>query len=209
MVRLAGVVLLMILLFQGTCLSQDIRATTEDGRNVVLKKDGTYSFVEPSKTPVSTGKQLSYVKPAKSTAVFRPKGDKFLVWYDPSLWQEKKDGKSDKPSFRHKDGDIGAMVLAERIQIPLSTLKDLAIDNAREAAPDARVVSQENRVVNGRTVLCMKIQGTIQGIGFVYLGYYYAGQGGLIQHLTYAPLNLFSEYEKDMTDFLNGLVIND
>jgi hypothetical protein len=100
------------------------------------------------------------------------------------------------------------VVLAERVEMSLEDLKEMAIANAREAAPDIRVIFEENRVVNGKNVLCMKMQGTTQGIRFVYYGYYNAGNAGVIQHLTYAPANLFSEYESVMTEFLNGLVIN-
>ncbi|HEY1406371.1 MAG TPA: hypothetical protein VF857_07165, partial [Spirochaetota bacterium] len=72
-----------------------------------------------------------------------------------------------------------------------------------------RVIQEENRVVNGKNILCMKMQGTIDGIDFMYYGYYYAGKAGVIQHITFAPSNLFSEYEPDMLNFLNGLVINE
>jgi hypothetical protein len=202
-----GVVILAVLL-HGVCYGQDTRATTEDGRKVILKKDGSYKFVDSPK-PSTVKSPASYQKPEKATAVFMPKGDRFLIWYDPSVWRhEKKSSDSDKPSFEHRDGDIGAVVLAERVEMSLEDLKEMAIANAREAAPDIRVIFEENRVVNGKNVLCMKMQGTTQGIRFVYYGYYYAGKAGVIQHLTYAPANLFSEYESVMTEFLNGLVIN-
>jgi hypothetical protein len=55
----------------------------------------------------------------------------------------------------------------------------------------------------------MKLEGTIEGVQFVYYSYYYAGKAGTVQLLTYTSQNLFSEFEPEMTEFLNGLVIND
>lgn len=207
MKRLILVAILIVFMSQGFCFAQDMRATTEDGRKVILKKDGTYRVVESPK-PSALGSQ-AYQKPVKATAVCKPKGDRFLIWYDPSVWREEDTTNSTKPSFIHKDGDIRAVDIAERIETSIEALKEIAVNNARQAAPDARVTFEENRVVNGKNLLCMKIEGTIKGIKFVYLSYYYAGRAGIIQHITYAPANLFSEYETDMTNFLNGLVINE
>ena len=106
------------------------------------------------------------------------------------------------------DGDGYAIVIAERLQMPLEGLRDLALNNARNAAPDAQIVSQETRRVNGRDVMVLQIRGTLQAIRFVYLGYYYAGPEGTIQLLTYTAANLFDEYKPQFEQLLDGLTIN-
>ena len=208
MTKFLYVLLFVMILFGGLSFSQDMPATTEDGRKVILKKDGSWQFYDASKSSL-TDTSGSYQKSEKSTSVFNAKGDKFLVWFNPLKWHQKKPADSDKPSFEHKDGDIGALVLAERITMSPEAFRELVIKNAQNAAPDAKVTYEETRIVNGKKVLCLKMDGTIQGIQFVYYGYYYAGQAGVIQLLTYTSRNLFSEYESEMTEFLNGLVIND
>jgi hypothetical protein len=208
MIRLIPAVILTVFLFQGFCFAQDLRATTEDGRKVILKNDGTYLILETTKAS-SSRSQGSYQKPEKATAVSKPKGDKFLVWYDPTVWREEDPSSSKKPGFVHKDGDIQAVVIAERVEMSIEALRELAINNARHAAPDAKVTYEDNRWVNGKNMLCMKIEGTVKGARFVYWSYYYAGKAGVIQHVTFAPANLFPEYESEMTSFLNGLVINE
>jgi hypothetical protein len=60
---------------------------------------------------------------------------------------------------------------------------------------------------NGKEILCMKIDGTIEQIPFRYYGYYYGGKQGTIQLLTYTGQGLFEKYEADFLDFLNGLEI--
>jgi hypothetical protein len=175
----------------------------------LYKAMATDKSTESPKPPLDKNPS-THQKPKKSTVVFKPKGDRFLVWYDPSVWRPQKESSDpDKTSFTHKDGDVGVIVIAERVEIPLETLKEVAINNAMEAAPDMKVTFEENRVVNGRNILCMKMQGTVQSIKFNYDSYYYAGKAGVIQCITYAPNNLYREYESDMSDFLDGLVINE
>ncbi len=208
MLRSLLIVVCITILTEGLAFSGVLRAVSEDGRKVLLKEDGTYTFVDSQKSSLP-GNAASYRKPDNATIVFKPKGDRFLIWYDPTIWHEKKSSESDKPTFVHKDGDIGAMVIAERVSMSLKALKEMVIKSAREAAPDARITHEETRRVNGRNILCLRMQGTIDGIEFVYYGYYYAGKAGVIQHITFAPSNLFAEYEPDMLNFLNGLIIND
>lgn len=208
MTRFFCVLIFILFLLQGVCFSKDMRATTEDGRTVVLKKDGTWKFADIPKPPLP-GQEGSYQKAENSTNVFKAKGG-FLIWFDPSKWsQEEKSDDPSKTTFDFKDGDLYAMVIAERFALTIDALKGAAIKNAKEVAPDTKVTFEESRTVNGKKVLCMRMEGTIDGIQFVYYGYYYAGKAGTIQLLTYTSPNLYSEYEAEMTEFLNGLVISD
>src|SRR6266540_5560840 len=203
MTKFLCVLFFILILFEGLGFSQDIPATTEDGRKVILKKNGSWEFYSASKPSLAnTGD--SYQKSEESTSVFKAKGDKFQVWFNPLTWQEKRSDASDKPTFVHKDGDVYAMVIAERFAMAPEALKDLAIKNALKVAPDTKVTHEENRIVNGKNVLCMRMEGTIQGIQFTYYGYYYAGKSGIVQLITYTAQNLYSEYESEMTSFLNG-----
>jgi len=203
-----SIILSILILSGGICFAQDIPAITADGRTVILKDDGSWSYSSPSRT-IKTGTSRSYNKTEKATTVFNAKGEKLQVWYNPLKWRQKKSDESDKPTFVHKDGDLYGMVIAERFAMSPEALKEMAIKNALNAAPDARVVYEENRVVNGKKVLCMRIEGTIEGVQFIYYSYYYAGKAGIVQLITYTAQNLFTEYEAEMTEFLNGLIIND
>ncbi len=208
MTKSLGALLFVLVLFPGYGFSQDISATTEDGRKVLLKKDGTWKFYDAPK-PAAARAIGPYQKSKDSTSVFKARGDTFQIWFNPLKWRQKRTADSDKPKFEHKDGDVYAMILAERFAMAPDALKELAVRNALNAAPDARVTREENREVNGKKVLCMRMEGTIEGVQFVYYGYYYAGKGGIVQLITFTSRNLYAEYEKEMTEFLNGLVIND
>ncbi len=198
-----------VMLLAGTVsVAQSIEATTTDGRKVLLKADGTWQFVQ--NTDVSAGRAAtSFGKPGASAASLTLKGQRFVIWYDSSRWIQQTSDDPSRFEFSHKDGDVYAVVIAERIPMRPELLRDMAIRNAQEASPDAKVIFDESRVVNGTELQCMKIQGTIEGINFIYYGYYYTGNAGTIQVLTFTSSNLFAEYEQQMLDFLNGTVVQE
>jgi hypothetical protein len=196
----------IMVLFQGLGYAQDIRAKTENGRDVILKSNGTWVFVDAGKTSPDSG---AFQKSEKATSVFTAKGGKFSVWFDPSKWTQGESEKTGRTTFRHVDGDVYGLLIYERIGMTLPGLKEIAIDNAKKAAPDAKVTYEEKREVNGKEILCMRIAGTIKGVNFIYNGYYYAGKEGSIQFITYTSENLFQEYEPAMTELLNGLVFGE
>jgi hypothetical protein len=80
------------------------------------------------------------------------------------------------------------------------------LENARSAAPDVRIIKEEYRTVNGIKLLMIQMQGTIQGINFVYFGYYYSYSGGTVQLLAYTSKQIFDEKEQELEEFLNGFV---
>jgi hypothetical protein len=77
-----------------------------------------------------------------------------------------------------------AMIIAERIEIPLGEIRQIALQNAREAAPDAKIIEEGRRRVNGADVLLLRMEGKASGIAFTYLGYYYGGPAGTVQVVT-------------------------
>jgi len=180
----------------------------------ICEGTGEFTRSAPVMEPAGSGSKSSSVpkrvlnqRSNKSTRVFKTKGNKFAIWYDPSKWtQQKPDGI--KVTFNHKDGDLYAMVIAERISTKPDVLKETVLSKARESAPDTKVTLEENRVMNGKTILCMRLEAELQGIQFVYYGYFYTGKEGTIQVLTYTTQNLYHEYESEMIEFLNGFTIN-
>ena len=137
------------------------------------------------------------------------KGGKVFFFFDPSKWTQTKSDEPNKATFELREGDVYGMLIAERMNVPISTLREVAIKNARSAAPDVKVIKEENRTVNGVNLLCMQMEGTIEGIQFTYYGYYYAGKAGSIQLLTYTAQNLFQESQAEMAEFLNGLEVRE
>tara|TARA_B110000091_G_scaffold109341_1_gene118544 strand:- start:682 stop:1020 length:339 start_codon:yes stop_codon:yes gene_type:complete len=111
--------------------------------------------------------------------------------------------------FDLKNGDLYAMIIPEKAEIPLLSLRELAISNAKDVAVDVKVDSEEYRTVNGIKVLMLQMSGTTQGVKFKYYSYYYSSSKGVVQVVTYTSLNLFESYKNKMEKFLNGFVVLD
>ena len=197
--------LLLVFIVGSTVLGQtQIKARTESGKEVILLPDGTWKYApEPTKDAPRVVN-----KPVGATTLYKAPRGSFGIWYDDTKWLLKKEpDDSGRVQFKLKRGDAYALILIEEIGIPLATLKEAAFENAKAAAPDARIIFEESRTVNKQEVLCMKIDGTVKGIPFRYYGYYYGGKQGSIQLLTFTGQEIFAKYEQDLTEFLNGLEI--
>jgi hypothetical protein len=98
------------------------------------------------------------------------------------------------------------LVITENLDLSLTSLANIALQNAREAAPDIKVTDKEYRMVNGKQVLMMRMVGTIQDIRFSYLGYYYTAPGISIQYLVYSSDTFMDENLSSVEELLNGFV---
>jgi len=197
--------ILLLLGMSSIVWAATIEATTSDGKKVILKPDGTWSYVQqPQATPTSD----RFEKPAAATEVLRSKKGFCEIWYDPKKW---KPVPASNPAAEfeliHDSQEANAMVITERIAMPLSALKKVALTNARKVAPDVAIEWEQERTVNGAPVIAMRLAGTTEGIKFKYFGYYWSGQAGILQVVSYTGANLFDEFRADCTDLLNGLVI--
>ena len=149
-----------------------------------------------------------FMRDSRSSFLVKSKKIPVGVWVNPKEWSftSKTSNSASELEFQSKDKDIYGMLITEEIEIPLETLADIAFKNAQSAAPDIEVKSKEYRTVNGLKVLMMQLEGTIQGIRFVYFGYYYSSEKGTVQFISYTSASLFNKYKDDIEEFLNGFV---
>jgi len=193
-------------------VSQQIKATTEDGRQVLLNTDGTWVYThKQDPAPKKDNQSNHFFKPKSATVLLKGKRVTYGLWYDNSKWivDQVIDNASAEFELTHVQGDRYMVIIPERITIPLDTLKMAALANAKKVAPDIEVVQEEARIVNDHKILCMKLNATIQGIPVSYVNYYYSGKVGAVQLMAYTGQNLFEEYKQDLFDLLNGFEIYD
>ena len=201
-------VTILVLLAATSYASQ--KAITDKGEEVILHDDGTWEYSDKEKKPtktIETSKE-KFEKPKSSSFLLKSTKNNSAYWINTDKWSfEKATGNpAAEYQFKLKGKDLYAMAITEGIEVSLESLADLALTNARNAAPDAKIRTQEYRVVNGNKVIYMEISGTIQGIKFTYLGYYYSDASGSTQLTTYTASNLVDKYKSEINDFLNGLV---
>lgn len=177
---------------------------------VVPASAATAEVVKTSGAPaeVKAPEKGAYVKPPSAKAMVESKNGNVVVWYDPTKWMVGSggDGEAAEFEFTHKKGDGTALLISERIEIPMSKVKDVVLGNAGEGA---KVVFEDKRVVNGMPVVCLKMTARPEDIPFSYYGYYYAGKAGFVQLVTFSTDNLFDEYAPDFKELLNGMEIKE
>jgi len=194
-------------LFSINCIAQT-SAVTSNGDEVVLYNDGTWKYVNKTaeeSTEIKTNK-TEFVKDKDATFLVKSTVAQFGIYINPKKWSFTKSKEAGEYEFQLKGMDAYGLLLPERAEIPLTSLKFVAVSNAKKVAPDLEVVKEEYRTVNGIKVLCLQMEGTVQGIKFSYFGYYYSSEKGTIQLLTYTAKNLFKEYQPELETFLNGFV---
>ncbi|NTW23989.1 MAG: hypothetical protein HGA37_04765 [Lentimicrobium sp.] len=189
-----------------------ISAVTAEGDEVILYTNGTWEYVSeptPDNVEIRTN-PAAFKKGVNSTFQVKSKKVDLGVWINPKTWEFEKaaDGGAAEFMFQKKGEDVYAMLITERTTIPLINLRDIAIQNAKEAAPDIVLSDEEYRNVNGLDVLMLRMTGTIQGIEFTYYGYYFSDESGTTQFVTYTSVDLFDAYKADMEALLNGMVMN-
>lgn len=134
----------------------------------------------------------------------------YSIKYDKNKWtvEESEEDDGTEYSFTHVDGDVYGKIIPERIEMDIEALIDTALENLRALSSDAKVVSSEEKKVNGTKMRALKMDGTLAGIVFEYYGYYYAGDAGSIQFVVYSGKNLSEDYKDDIQELLDGFEVD-
>ena len=182
-------------------------ATTDEGLRVQLNDDGTWVLLEKDTSTAITVNPKAFTKPSTAIAVKKSVENNTSLNYNPVKWKSSKDKNNEDAEFEfdHVKGNAYAMMITEKIEIPLESLKNIFFENLLENAPDAKINNAEYRTVNGLKLLHMEVSGTMQGIKFVYFGYFFSNEKGTTQLVCYTAKSLLNEYKTDFEDILNGL----
>lgn len=204
-----SLIALIILLLPELIYSQ-INAITETGDEVILYKDGRWSYVSgpPDENREIIENTTEFLKDTASTFLVKSNKLNIGIWINPKVWSFSKggDGDDSEYTFQKRDDDLYALLLTEKTPIPVETLGNIAFENAKKVASDTKIITEEYRTVNNVKVLMIKMSATIQGIKISYMGYYYSNEKGTIQFLTYTSENLAQSFSNEIETVLNGLV---
>jgi hypothetical protein len=189
----------------------DQKASTESGQEVILHDDGTWTYVVKSTAAKITGSAAEYTKDPSALLQYKGKRGTFALYLASGEWTQtsKSSNQAAEAQFQFKDGDLLALVVSERLAMPLDALKGVAVSYWKAVDADARIIKEEKRRVNGKEVLCLIANVKARGIPFTFYGYYYSGKQGAVQVVTWTGQNLFDELKPEMEKFLNGFVVID
>jgi len=168
------------------------------------------SGLEISDTPVPPSAERSEMSNSSSgPGLLSFNSGKMNLHYDESKWRQTPSPDPGRFLFRCVPGDGYALVVPERLDVPLESLLEIALSNAQKQDPNARIISKEQRKVNGVELWFLKLEVDAMKVPLTYYGYYYSGRSGTVQVLTFTGRKLIAEYEKDFMTFLNGLHIEE
>ena len=111
--------------------------------------------------------------------------------------------------FKLVDATVYGMLITENTSGSLKDFVAAAFEQTRASMPDATVVTEELRTVNGLTVVYREIEGSINGVALRYLAYYYASSAGVAQLVVYAEAQKLAFYPVYAQNLLNGLAAKD
>ena len=188
-------------------------ATTDDGKKVILNDDSTWHYVADNNSTekTDTTSKRAVIRPLTAQTLQPSERNKFGIWYNNTKWKISAQKVNPVAEFTFinagKFPEAYCMVITERVQIGLDLLKKQVVTNSRQNVENYKLVREEYLTVNNHKVLHMVFTGNVQGIEAEYDAYYSTDQSGVIQAVCFTSRNLFSSYEKDFNDILNGLVV--
>jgi hypothetical protein len=197
-----------ILLLLPFSLFSQIYGTTDEGRRIQLNEDGTWKYLEQDTSlRVIPTNPTPFLKSSSAIAQIKSAENSIVINYNPVKWKVSRNKNNDDSEFEfsHVKGNAYAMVITEKVEIPLESLLNIAFETLVANAPDSKIDKSEFRTVNGVKMLHAEMSGTLQGIKFVYYSYYYSDEAGTSQIVCYTAKNLLKDYRSDFDEFLNGL----
>jgi hypothetical protein len=184
-----------------------ITAITEEGRAVLLFSNGIWEYVNDS-VRITTLDLPAYTVPGNSKNLLKGKETPYKLWYNAQKWNLLPDSvfANSEYAFEDHKGDLVAMMIAERTQIPLKTIRGAAIGSFKKEGSECRISEEQKIKVNGTEGLLLKIDALVDDIPVSYLNAYFSTREGTFQVITYTAYNLFDRYRNDMMDFISGFI---
>lgn len=196
-------------ILQSVAYSQ-ISAITESGDEVVLHENGTWEYLKDkvNKDTVARNPTI-FIVPDDASFLMKSKKTHFGFKFNPKLWTIQKSVQHADAEYqiRLKDEDIYGMIITERVQIPIESLADIAIGNAKNVATNVKILKKEYRNVNGKELVDMTFQAKAQGIHFQYRGYYYSDESGSMQYLIFSTPAIMESESERIENLLNGFLV--
>lgn len=189
-----------------------INAVTEDGYQIQVFDDRTWKYVD------TTLNEKRFIK--QNDSVFKvPQNSKFNIssnvvdiniMLDDDDWYHVPSSESDvtEYSFNNKNAEIYGLVISEKAMIPLENLRNIAIINARDNVENLKVIKEEFRIVNNLKVLYLCFEGEVERLPLRYNNYYYSGEDGIVQFITYARKDIAIDNADRIFNLLNGVTKN-
>lgn len=215
-IRLACASLCIGLLFTGataanaapndlpTSLTTPLRAVAEDGRRVLLMPDGRWHLDK------QTGNAAAAPRPEAASSPYRTAIKRFSVKYDTSNWipLPVKEGEEGKRSFKHRSLPVQAMVIADEVPANNTVLRNIILQNMRNAGATVTVLIDEERDWGKDKIGHIRLLASMQGLDYVFTTNYFSNSDGNVQVTCFTVQALFAKSQAACQQFIDGLTID-
>jgi Trypsin-like peptidase domain/ABC-type uncharacterized transport system len=156
---------------------------------------------------ITTASREYHRSPAASTRVDLLAG-KLSYWMDLGKWSETNPIKSGVPQqFVMMRGQAlaGVMIELDPSAKPIDEMRARVMKEARADMPDAQIISQEERIVNGLPTLVMQIEGTSANGPIVFFVQLYTGPEGSVRTSAYTDRRNLEIFKTELDAAMSGL----
>ncbi|MDR6465763.1 hypothetical protein [Chryseobacterium sediminis] len=195
-------------------VQSQVKALTEDGKEVVLLDNKTWKFVNESdeKTleTIVTNEE-PFEKTNESTFLVKSKNIDSGFYYNPKKWKIVKAPESAvfvEYAFNNiSNPTVYALFGSEIMPVQtLKNLKDILIPIIQRNSDYFKLKKSEYRTVNGIKVLHVEYSANVKGLDFEYIANLYLTNGGYCSVSTHTYANQFEANKNEMENFVNGIV---
>jgi S1-C subfamily serine protease len=130
-----------------------------------------------------------------------------VLHYKTAQWKSRESGDPSTYAFDYAGGDLYTRIFTGRIQVPLENMPGIALAQMQKQAPDAKIVRQTARTVNGTHLLAVEIEATAGGIPLTYYDHYYSDSAGTVEIDCWTGRNLIAGSRATIEDFVSGFFI--
>ncbi|KFC20850.1 hypothetical protein [Epilithonimonas lactis] len=208
----------LFLIFNYSFLTSQIKALTEDGREVVLLENKTWRFVnetdEKTLSDIQTN-ETPVIKSSASTFLMRSKKVDAGIYINPKKWKTIKMSVLPTAEYTFQSLiDPSTMILGSLMSenAPIQTLKnlrDILLGSIQSEADYFKLNKSEYRTVNGIKVLFIDYSLNTSGMDFHYIGNYYLTEDGYCNVVVFSYEKDFEKNQSEMLHLINGLVKTD
>lgn len=190
-----------------------IKAVTDEGKEVVLFDNGTWKFANESDAAVLetiTTNETPFTKDKASTFLYRSKKVNAGVYVNPKIWKITDAFKTPVLEYAFVNSlnpNTFGLLVSENIEVgSLKNLKELVVISTKNRSDYFKLKESEYRTVNGLKVLYLRYIANTKGLDFEYQMYAFLTDNGYCSLTSYAFAKYFDQYKKELDQYINGLV---
>ena len=135
----------------------------------------------------------------------------YVIHFSSSEWKEPPGDPQEyhvDMMYVHHSNEVYMAIEANRMQIPIESIPDLAFEEIQGVFPDASLKTRGFRTVNGVSCVYWEHTADINGVKLVYLSHAYSDSNGVVRIFGWTTPNLFEEHRSTIESFVAGLEVS-